>query len=78
MAIVPTVLFGFAVKTLRNGRVAEGREPGGGVAAVGNMFQSVLDRLKSRARRSGMSLQLVLQLFCQGEFLRRLAVSRYR
>jgi len=48
------------------------------VAVVGSMFQSVLDRLKSRARRSGMSFQLVLQLFCQEEFLRRLAVSRYR
>ena len=34
---------------------AEGRELGGGVAVVGNVFQSVLDRLKSRARRSGMS-----------------------
>jgi predicted nucleotidyltransferase component of viral defense system len=43
-----------------------------------NASQSVLDRLRSRARRSGMSFQLALQLFCQEEFLRRLAVSQYR
>ena len=45
---------------------------------MGNVSQSVLDRLRSRARRSGISLQLVLQLFCQEEFLRRLAMSQYR
>ena len=44
---------------------------------MGNVSQSVLDRLKSRARRSGISFQLVLQLFCQEESLRRLAVSQY-
>ncbi|OPZ49703.1 MAG: hypothetical protein BWY92_01309 [Firmicutes bacterium ADurb.BinA052] len=44
---------------------------------MGNVSQSVLDRLRSRARRSGISFQLVLQLFCQEESLRRLAVSQY-
>lgn len=39
--------------------------------------QSVLDRLKAKARQSGKSYQLHLQLFCQEEFLRRVQHSRY-
>jgi|LFRM01.2.fsa_nt_gb hypothetical protein len=39
--------------------------------------QSVLDRLKAKARSTGKSVQLVLQLFCQEEFLRRLQLSKY-
>lgn len=39
--------------------------------------QSVLARLKNKAAESGKSFQLCLQLFCQEEFLRRLAKSEY-
>mgnify|MGYP001265014428 CR=1 FL=1 len=39
---------------------------------------SVLARLRNQAAASGRSFQLCLQLFCQEEFLRRLAVSDYK
>ena len=38
---------------------------------------SVLDRINIKAKESGRSNQLCLQLFCQEEFLRRLEKSRY-
>jgi len=38
---------------------------------------SVLAKLQNIAKDSGRNYQLCLQLFCQEEFLRRLAVSRY-
>ncbi len=38
---------------------------------------SVLARLKNKAKESGRSYQLCLQLFCQEEFLRRLEKSNY-
>ncbi len=38
---------------------------------------SVLARLKNKAKESGRSYQLCLQLFCQEEFLRRLEHSQY-
>lgn len=38
---------------------------------------SVLSRLKNKAKESGRSYQLCLQLFCQEEFLRRLQKSRH-
>lgn len=38
---------------------------------------SVLARLKNKARETGRSYQLCLQLFCQEEFLRRVQSSRY-
>ncbi|MCM1537985.1 MAG: nucleotidyl transferase AbiEii/AbiGii toxin family protein [bacterium] len=38
---------------------------------------SVLARLKNKAKESGRSYQLCLQLFCQEEFLRRLEHSKY-
>lgn len=38
---------------------------------------SVLARLKNKAKESGRSNQLCLQLFCQEEFLRRLEKSKY-
>lgn len=38
---------------------------------------SVLDRLRNKARETGRSNQLCLQLFCQEEFLRRLEKSQY-
>lgn len=39
--------------------------------------QSVLDKLKNKARMSGKNFQLLLQLFCQEEFLRRIGKSKY-
>lgn len=44
---------------------------------MGDMASSVLARLKNKAKESGRSYQLCLQLFCQEEFLRRLEKSRY-
>lgn len=38
---------------------------------------SVLAKLQNSAKESGRSYQLCLQLFCQEEFIRRLALSRY-
>lgn len=42
-----------------------------------DMGASVIARLKNKAKETGKSFQLHLQLFCQEEFLRRLAASRY-
>lgn len=39
---------------------------------------SVLAKLKSKSRETGKPLQLLLQLFCQEEFLRRLSHSEYK
>ncbi len=39
---------------------------------------SVLAKLKSKSKETGKSLQLLLQLFCQEEFLRRLSHSQYK
>lgn len=44
---------------------------------MGDVAALVLARLKNKARESGRSYQLCLQLFCQEEFLRRLEKSRY-
>lgn len=44
---------------------------------MADIAASVLARLKNRAKESGRSYQLCLQLFCQEEFLRRLEKSRY-
>ncbi len=38
---------------------------------------SVIARLKSRAAKDGLQLQLLLNLFCQEEFLRRIQRSKY-
>ncbi len=38
---------------------------------------SVLAKLKNKAKETGKSNQLCMQLFCQEEFLRRLSVSEY-
>ena len=42
-----------------------------------DIASSVLTRLKNKAKESGRSYQLCLQLFCQEEFLRRLEKSKY-
>lgn len=39
--------------------------------------QSILDRLKNNSLKSGKSFQLLLQLFCQEELLRRVSLSKY-
>lgn len=44
---------------------------------MADMAASVLARLKNKAKESGRSYQLCLQLFCQEEFLRRLERSEY-
>jgi len=38
---------------------------------------SVLAKLKSKSKVSGKPLQLLLQLFCQEEFLRKISLSKY-
>jgi len=38
----------------------------------------VLQKLKNKAQTSGLSFQLLLQLFCQEEFLRRLSYSKFQ
>ena len=38
---------------------------------------SVLAKLKNKSKQTGKSMQLLLQLFCQEEFLRRLSLSKY-
>ncbi|MBR4473366.1 MAG: nucleotidyl transferase AbiEii/AbiGii toxin family protein [Oscillospiraceae bacterium] len=45
--------------------------------AVKNMEASVLARLKTQAKEEGIPFQMVLQLFAQEEFLRKLALSEY-
>ena len=44
---------------------------------MADIAASVLTRLKNKAKESGRSYQLCLQLFCQEEFLRRLEKSQY-
>ena len=44
---------------------------------MGDVASSVLARLKNKAKESGRSYQLCLQMFCQEEFLRRLEKSKY-
>ena len=44
---------------------------------MADFASSVLARLKNKAKESGRSYQLCLQLFCQEEFLRRLEKSKY-
>ena len=45
--------------------------------AVKNMAASVLTRLKNQSKEEGISFQMILQLFAQEEFLRRLSYSEY-
>ena len=43
-----------------------------------DIAQSILDKLKNKARSTGKGYQILLQLFCQEEFLRRLSRTDYR
>ena len=45
--------------------------------AIKNMAASVLTRLKNQSKEEGIPFQMVLQLFAQEEFLRKLSLSRY-
>lgn len=45
---------------------------------MANIAASVLARLKNKSREQGISLQQLLNLFCQEEFTRRLSGSSYR
>ncbi len=42
-----------------------------------DIVKPVLKKLKNKSRKTGLSFQLILQLFCQEEFLRRLSHSEY-
>lgn len=42
-----------------------------------NKVESILARLKNESRKKSISLQQLLNLFCQEEFIRRLAMSNY-
>lgn len=44
---------------------------------MADIASSVLARLKNKAKETGRSYQLCLQLFCQEEFLRRVERSKY-
>lgn len=44
---------------------------------MADMGESVLAKLRNKAKESGRSNQLCMQLFCQEEFLRRLEKSKY-
>ena len=45
--------------------------------AIKNMATSVLTRLKNQSKEEGIPFQMVLQLFAQEEFLRKLSLSQY-
>ena len=43
-----------------------------------NIEKRIIQKLKNKSKKSNLSLQLILQLFCQEEFLRRLSQSKYK
>ena len=45
--------------------------------AIKNMAASVLTRLKNQSKEEEIPFQMVLQLFAQEEFLRKLSLSQY-
>ena len=45
--------------------------------AVKDMAASILTRLKTQPKETGLTYQMCLQLFCQEEFLRKIEASRY-
>lgn len=44
---------------------------------IKNMAASILMKLKSQSKEEGISSQMILQLFAQEEFLRKLTFFRY-
>ena len=44
---------------------------------MADIAASVLAKLQNKAKETGRSYQLCLQLFCQEEFLRRVSLSKY-
>jgi len=44
---------------------------------MADISASVLEKLQNKAKETGRSYQLCLQLFCQEEFLRRVSLSKY-
>ncbi len=46
--------------------------------AIKDMAASVLTRLKNQSKAEKIPFQLVLQLFVQEEFLRKLSLSQYK
>ena len=45
---------------------------------MGNKAASVLAKLKNKAKDQGVSLQQIINLFCQEEFIRRYSQSSYK
>lgn len=45
---------------------------------MANIAESVLARLKNESKKKGVSLQQMINLFCQEEFIRRLSNSKYK
>jgi len=45
---------------------------------MGNIEASVLARLKNKAKEQRIPLQQLINLFCQEEFIRRMAKSSYK
>jgi len=48
------------------------------VDLVSNISASILAKLKNKAKKQNITLQQLLNLFCQEEFIRRLSKSNYR
>ncbi len=45
---------------------------------MANFASSILARLKNESKKKGVSLQQIINLFCQEEFIRRLSKSTYK
>ena len=48
-----------------------------GVKIAKDKAHSTLDKLKKQSKESSLPFQMMLQLFCQEEFLRKLSLSKY-
>lgn len=57
-------------------RVEQGKRSAWGLT-IKNMAASVLMKLKNQSKEEGISSQMILQLFAQEEFLRKLTFFRY-
>lgn len=47
------------------------------MVAINNLEASIIARLKNKSKEQNISLQQLLNLFCQEEFIRRLSISDY-